>query len=230
MGLVKEGHGHKVLTDIAGVEDHCGDMDFKVAGTRHGIVAVQLDIKIDGLTLEVIKETLVRAKEARLSILDKMAATLGEPRNHLSAYAPKIKCFKIDPDKIGALIGPGGKNIRKLSRDNNVIIDISDETETVFIVAQNVEDLERATRQVTALIREVEVGDIYEDAKVERIVNFGAFCEFAPGKSGLVHVSEISNDYIKDVTSVLKEGDTVKVKVIGIDNQGRVNLSIKQAL
>jgi len=229
MGLVQEGHNHKILTDIAGIEDHSGDMDFKVAGTRNGIVAIQLDIKIEGITFEIIKETLERAKAGRLHILDKMEMALKEPRKHLSKYAPKIKTFKIDPDKIGTLIGPGGKNIRKLSKNNNVTIDINDETETVFVVAQNEEDLERATRQIMGLIRETEVGDVYEDAVVERIVNFGAFCEFAPGKSGLVHVSEISNDYIKDVTSVIKEGDKVKVKVISIDNMGRVNLSIKQA-
>jgi len=229
MGLVQEGKNHKILTDIAGIEDHSGDMDFKVAGTRNGIVAIQLDIKIEGITFEIIKETLERAKAGRLHILGKMEMALKEPRKHLSKYAPKIKSFKIDPDKIGALIGPGGKNIRKLSKNNNVTIDINDETETVFVVAQSEEDLERATRQIMGLIRETEVGDVYEDALVERIVNFGAFCEFAPGKSGLVHVSEISNDYVKDVTSVLKEGDKVKVKVISIDNMGRVNLSIKQA-
>jgi polyribonucleotide nucleotidyltransferase len=228
MGLVKEGDKHKILTDIAGIEDHSGDMDFKVAGTKNGIVAVQLDIKIDGLDFALIKETLQRAKEGRLFILDKMNAAMPQARTHLSKYAPKMKTFKIDPDKIGMLIGPGGKNIRRLSSDNNVTIDISDETETVFIVAQNDEDLERATSQVMGIIRDTEVGDIY-DAVVARIVNFGAFCEFAPGKSGLVHVSEIADGYVKDVTSVLKEGDRVKVKVIGIDNQGRINLSIKQA-
>jgi len=230
MGLVKEGDKHVVLTDIAGIEDHSGDMDFKVAGTRNGVVAVQLDIKIGGLSLDIIKETLTRANEARIQILDKMDAAIDAARQKLSVHAPKIKTLKIAPDKIGALIGPGGKNIRKLSRDNNVNIDINDETETVFVIAQKEEDLERAARQIVGLIRDVEVGDIYEDAVVERIVNFGAFCEIAPGKSGLVHVSEIANDYVKDVTSVLKEGDRVKVKVIAIDNQGRINLSIKQAL
>ena len=229
MGLVQEGHKHKILTDIAGIEDHSGDMDFKVAGTCDGIVAVQLDIKIEGLTFEIIKETLGRAQEGRMHILGKMDAVLKEPRKNLSRYAPKIKTFKIDPDKIGALIGPGGKNIRKLSKDNNVTIDINDETETVFIVAQDEADLERAYRQAMGLVRETEVGDIYEDAVVERIVNFGAFCEFAPGKSGLVHVSEISDGYLKDVRDALKEGDKVKVKVVSIDNMGRVNLSIKQA-
>ncbi|MCP4653005.1 MAG: polyribonucleotide nucleotidyltransferase [Candidatus Omnitrophica bacterium] len=228
MGLFCQKDEFKVLTDIAGVEDHCGDMDFKVAGTKQGIVAVQLDIKIDGITYEMIEETLACAKKARLSILDKMTEAISKPNEKLSLYAPKIKSFKIDPDKIGAVIGPGGKNIRRLSSENNVNIDIDDEAEKVFVVAQTDEDLERATKQILTLIRDIEVGDVYE-AKVARIANFGAFCEIAPGKSGLVHVSEISDEYVKDVTSVLKEGDDVTVKVIGIDNQGRINLSIKQA-
>jgi polyribonucleotide nucleotidyltransferase len=227
LGLVKENDNYKILSDIAGIEDHYGDMDFKVAGTEKGINAVQLDIKIGGLTYKIIEEALERAKEGRLFILDKMKESLSLPREALSKYAPKIRSFKIASEKIGSVIGPGGRMIRRLTRENNVNIDIDDETSTVSVVAETEEDLERAIAQITNLTRDAEVGDIY-DAKVEKIVNFGAFCEIAPGKSGLVRIGEISDTYVKEVTDVLKEGDTVKVKVIGIDPQGRINLSIKQ--
>lgn len=228
LGLITEGEQYKVLTDIAGVEDHYGDMDFKVAGTKQGITAIQLDIKITGLTYKMLEEALSQAKEARLIILDKMIAALSSARQGVSKYAPKIQSFSIDPDKIGAIIGPGGKFIRRLSSEYNVTIDIDDETATVSVVAQNQDDLERAVKQVINMTKELEPGEIYE-GKVVRITNFGAFCEIIPGKQGLVHVSEISENYIKDVGDVLKEGDIVKVKIIGIDNQGRINLSIKQA-
>lgn len=229
MGLVTDGDDYRILTDIAGIEDHYGDMDFKIAGTKKGITAIQLDTKIAGISYKMIEDTFQQAKVARCFILDKMAAALASSRQGVSQYAPKIKTFEIDPDKIGAVIGPGGKMIRRLCRENNVNIDIDDDTSTVAVVAVNQEDLDRAVKQVLSLVREVEVGDVYTDAEVVRIVNFGAFCEIAPGKQGLVHVSEISDTFIKDVTSVLKEGDIVTVKVIGIDAQGRINLSIKQA-
>jgi polyribonucleotide nucleotidyltransferase len=228
LGLITEGEQYKVLTDIAGVEDHYGDMDFKVAGTKEGITAIQLDIKITGLTYKMLEEALAQAKEARLFILDKMVASLSSAREGVSKYAPKIQSVKVDPDKIGSIIGPGGKFIRKLSSDYNVSIDIDDETATVSVVAEDQENLRRALQQIVNMTKEIEPGEIYE-AKVVRITNFGAFCEIIPGKQGLVHVSEISENYIKDVSEVLKEGDIVKVKIIGIDNQGRINLSIKQA-
>ncbi len=228
MGMVTGGDKYKILTDIAGAEDHFGDMDFKVAGTKNGINAIQLDTKIDGLTLEMIKETLERAKEARLHILDKMKEAIAVPRENLSEYAPKIRSFDIDPDKIGAVIGPGGKTIKRIQRENNVNVDIDDETNVVSVSANTLEELERAVKQITNLIKDVEVGEIY-DVTVEKIVNFGAFCEIAPGKSGLIHVSELSDDFVKDVSEFLKVGDVITAKVIGIDPQGKIKLSLKQA-
>ncbi|MFA5337193.1 MAG: polyribonucleotide nucleotidyltransferase [Candidatus Omnitrophota bacterium] len=228
LGLITEGEEYKILTDIAGVEDHYGDMDFKVAGTKNGITAIQLDIKIGGLTYKMIEEALAQSKEARLFILEKMNASLSLPREIVSKYAPKIKSFKIDPDRIGAVIGPGGKFIRRLTSEYNVTIDIDDETATVSVVAMDLDNLERAAKQIQNMVKDIEVGEIFE-GKVTRIANFGAFCEIVPGKQGLVHVSEISDSYVKDVNEVLKEGDVVKVKIIGIDSQGRINLSIKQA-
>jgi polyribonucleotide nucleotidyltransferase len=228
LGLVSDGDKYKILTDIAGVEDHCGDMDFKVAGTKNGITAIQLDIKINGLTFKIIEDGLQRAKEARMYILEKMKEALSLPRETISQYAPKIRSIKIDIERIGSVIGPGGKFIRKILRDYNVNIDIDDETGMVSIVAEDEASLEKAAAQVTALARDIEPGDIY-DAKVVKLMNFGAFCEIVPGKQGLVHVSEIADTYVKDVTQYLKEGDIVKVKVTGIDAQGKISLSIKQA-
>jgi len=227
MGLITKDKSYKILTDIAGAEDHYGDMDFKVAGTKDGITAIQLDTKIDGLTFEIIEETLKRAKEARLFILGKMKEALNSPRRELSEYAPKIKSFAVNPDKIGAIIGPGGKVIKRIQRENNVTIDIDDETSVVSVAAQTVEDLERAVKLIDSLVKDIEVGEIYE-VKVEKIVNFGAFCEIAPGKSGLVHVSEIAEGFVKEVSDHLKIGDVIKAKVIGIDPQGKIKLSLKQ--
>jgi polyribonucleotide nucleotidyltransferase len=226
---VSEEENYRILTDIAGVEDHYGDMDFKIAGTKDGITAIQLDIKIGGLEYKVIEEALIQAKEARLLILEKMDKALSQPREVVSKYAPKIKSFKIDPDRIGDVIGPGGKLIRRLTRENNVTIDIDDETNMVSVVAEAQDDLDRTVKIIINLTKDIEVGEVYEEAKVTRIVNFGAFCEIVPGKQGLVHVSELSDEFVKDVRDFLKEGDKVKVKVISIDNQGRINLSIKQA-
>ncbi len=228
VGLITEGDKYKILTDIAGIEDHHGHMDFKIAGTKNGITAVQLDTKIDGLTYKIIEDTLKQAKLARLSILEKMKVAISAHRQALSEYAPKIKSFEINPEKIGALIGPGGKTIKQLQRENNVNIDIDDETSVVSVAAQTTQELERAVKQINNLVKDVEVGEIYE-VKVERIVNFGAFCEIAPGKSGLVHVSELSDGFVKEVTDVVKEGDIVQAKVIGVDPQGKIRLSLKQA-
>ena len=219
---------YKILTDIQGAEDHYGDMDFKVAGTKNGITAIQLDTKIDGLTFAVIEDTLSRAKEARLSILEKMNQALTDPRDTLSEYAPKIESFEVNPDKIGAIIGPGGKTIKRIQRENNVTVDIDDETSTVSVAAATTDDLNRVVKLINNLVKDVEIGEVYE-VKVEKIVNFGAFCEIAPGKSGLVHVSELSDGFVKEVTDVVKEGDIVTAKVIGIDPQGKIRLSIKQA-
>jgi len=228
IGLVMGEKKHKILTDIAGVEDHYGDMDFKVAGTSKGITAIQLDVKVEGIDYQIIDEALGRAKEVRLSILDTMNKALSLPREAVSEYAPKIRSIKIDPDKIGNVIGPGGKIIRRLSREYNVTIDIDDDMGVVSVVAETAEDLERASKQVINLTKDIEVGEIFE-GKITRLANFGAFAEIVPGKNGLIHVSEISDEYVKDVSEHLKEGDVVTVKVIGIDSQGRINLSIKQA-
>jgi polyribonucleotide nucleotidyltransferase len=228
IGLVTDADSYKILTDIAGVEDHYGDMDFKVTGTKNGITAIQLDIKIEGITFPIIEEVLRAAKEARTVILNKMQEAIALPRQSLSEYAPKIKLFEVPADKIGVIIGPGGKTIKAIQRQNNVTINIDDATSVVSVAAETDEGLQRAVNQINNLIREVEVGDIY-DAKVEKIVNFGAFCEIAPGKSGLLHVSEISDEFVKDVAEFLKEGDVIRVKVIGIDPQGKIRLSLKQA-
>ncbi len=228
MGLVSDGDSYKILTDIAGIEDHCGDMDFKVAGTKSGITAVQVDTKIDGLTIDIIKDVLAKAKDARFFILDKMNQTIAGSRQALSQYAPKIKTLEIDPDKIGMVIGPGGKNIRKMSRDYNVTVDIDDDRNTVSVVAETMEDLERAAAAIENITRDFEVGDIVE-GKVDKIMSYGAFCELSPSKSGLLHVSEITEGFVKDVGDHLKEGDTVKVKIIGKDQFGKLKLSLKQA-
>ncbi|MCM8786668.1 MAG: polyribonucleotide nucleotidyltransferase [Candidatus Omnitrophica bacterium] len=227
IGLVKDVDRYKILTDIAGIEDHYGDMDFKVSGTRNGITALQLDIKTDGLTYQIITEALMCAKEARLFILDKMEEAISQPRSSISPYAPKIKTLKIDLDKIGNVIGPGGKTIRQLIRDNNVSIDIDDLEGTVSVVAYNQEDLERATAQIVGLTRDIQVGDIY-DVKITKLTNFGAFCEIFPSKTGLIHISEISDKFVRDIRDFLNEGDIVKAKVISIDHQGKITLSIKQ--
>ncbi len=228
MGMISEGDTYKVLTDIAGIEDHCGDMDFKVAGTKEGITAIQVDTKIDGLAINIIKDTLTQARQARLFILEKMEQSIAGPRQALSEHAPKIKSIEIDPDKIGMVIGPGGKNIRKMSRDYNVTVDIDDDRNLVSVVAETNEDLERAVAAIENITREFEVGDIVE-AKVDKIMGYGAFCELSPSKSGLLHVSEVADGFVKEVGDHLKEGDAVKVKVIGKDQFGKLKLSLKQA-
>lgn len=228
MGLVKEGQNYKILTDIAGVEDHYGDMDFKIAGTKKGITAIQLDIKIESLNYEIIEEAFERGRQARMIILEKMDEVLSLPREIISQYAPKIKSFKIDPEKIGSVIGPGGKIIRRLSRENNVTIDIEDDGGVVSVGARTQADLDKVVNQIINLTKDIEVGEIYE-VKVVRLANFGAFCEILPGKQGLIHVSEVSDTFIKDVGEFLKEGDLVRAKVVNIDNQGKIALSIKRA-
>ena len=228
IGLIEGKDNYKILTDIAGSEDHYGDMDFKVAGTDKGITAIQVDVKNSGLTLAIISETLERAKTARLFILNKMKAVLSKSRDGVSAYAPRIKSFVVNPEKIGAVIGPGGKVIKKLSRDYNVDIDIDDETNRISVTASDEEGLAKAVNNILILTRDINVGDIYE-VKVVKLTNFGAFCELAPGKDGLLHVSELSNEFIKDIRDFLKEGDIIKVKVINVSTDGKISLSKKRA-
>jgi len=227
MGLVTDKDKFIVLTDIQGAEDHDGDMDFKVAGSRTGVTAIQLDTKIDGLTYPMIEETLANAKSARMKILDVINATLAAPKTDIADSAPRVAILPIKNEKIGELIGPGGKNIKAITAETNSQIDIDDSTNRVMIYASSKADLDRAVAIVKGFTLELEVGQIY-DAIVEKTTEYGAFCGVGP-KSGLCHVSELTNDYVKNVTDVVKEGDAVKVKVIGIDNMGRVKLSIKQA-
>ncbi|HNW39549.1 MAG TPA: polyribonucleotide nucleotidyltransferase [Candidatus Omnitrophota bacterium] len=227
LGLVKEGDKTAILTDIAGLEDHFGDMDFKVAGTRTGITAVQLDLKNAGISLDLLKECLAQSKEGRLFILDKMSAALNSPREELSSFAPRIDVLKINTEKIGELIGPGGKTIKAIIAATGASIDIKDDG-TVLVGSIDAAKSDAAIKMIKAITDEVEVGRIYI-GKVKRIMQFGAFVELAPRKEGLVHVSELSNTFVKKIDDVVKVGDEFKVKVIGIDELGRINLSKKQA-
>ncbi|HUB27589.1 MAG TPA: polyribonucleotide nucleotidyltransferase, partial [Tepidisphaeraceae bacterium] len=228
IGLVQENGKSVLLTDIIGEEDHFGDMDFKVCGTRQGITAIQLDIKIEGLDYKIIRDTLHRARDARLVILDKMQATLEGPRPEISKYAPRLLTVRIDPEKIGKLIGPGGKNIKKLQEDTGAQIDIEDDG-TVYVSAADQVSAEKARDLVEAMTAEVKVGKIYA-GKVVSIKEFGAFVEIAPETDGLCHVSELSDRYVERVEDYVKIGDEVRVKVILIDDQGRIKLSRKAAM
>ena len=228
IGLVQEGDKYELLTDILGEEDHFGDMDFKVCGTTEGVTAIQLDIKIEGLTHEIIRKTLHRARDARLRILEIMRKTLDAPRPTISKWAPRLLVVKIDPEKIGKLIGPGGKNIKALQEKTNTRIDIDDDG-TVYISSTDAAGAEKCRDIVDAMTASVQVGKIYTGTVVS-IKDFGAFVEIAPETDGLCHVSEISDGYVNRVEDVLKIGDEVKVKVILIDDQGRIKLSRKQAL
>jgi polyribonucleotide nucleotidyltransferase len=228
VGMVKEGNKVALLTDIIGEEDHFGDMDFKVCGTSEGVTAIQLDIKTEGITHDIIRETLHRAREARLVILQKMAETLAAPRPEISKWAPRLLTVKIDPQKIGKLIGPGGKTIKAIQEETGAQIDIEDDG-TVFISAVDGAAAEKCRDIVEAMTAEVKIGKIYT-GKIVSIKDFGAFVEIAPETDGLCHVSELSNHYVERVTDVVNVGDSVPVKVILIDDQGRIKLSRKEAL
>ncbi|NDY41908.1 polyribonucleotide nucleotidyltransferase [Dissulfurirhabdus thermomarina] len=228
MGLIKEGDDFIILTDILGDEDHLGDMDFKVAGTREGITALQMDIKVSGIDEAVLEKALAQAREARLHILDKMAAVIDKPRAQLSEYAPKITTIQINPDRIRDLIGPGGKTIRALTAECGVKIDVEDSGQ-VNIFAPNGEVARRAVERVKELTAEAEVGRVYTGT-VKKIMDFGAFVEILPGTDGLVHISQLARERVNAVSDVLKEGDTVEVKVLEIDKQGRIRLSRKAVL
>ncbi|MCM3237677.1 polyribonucleotide nucleotidyltransferase [Heyndrickxia oleronia] len=228
MGLVKSGEHYTILTDIQGMEDHLGDMDFKVAGTEKGVTALQMDIKIDGLSRQILEEALQQAKKGRMQILNHMMSTISNPRGELSAYAPKILTMTINPDKIRDVIGPSGKQINKIIEETGVKIDIEQDG-TIFISSTEEEMNKKAKKIIEDIVREVEIGQIYL-GKVKRIEKFGAFVEIFSGKDGLVHISEIAEERIKKVEDVLKIGDEILVKVLEIDNQGRVNLSRKAVL
>lgn len=228
MGLIKSDDKVAILTDIQGMEDHLGDMDFKVAGTEKGITAIQMDIKISGIDRPILEEALNRAKKGRLFILDKMNSTISTPRKELSPYAPRIFTMQVHPDKIRDIIGPGGKMINKIIDETGVKIDIDDDGK-VFIAAEEAEGGKKAMELINKVTKDVEVGELYM-GKVVRIVPFGAFVEILNGKEGLVHISNIAHERIKKVEDVLAVNDKVLVKVIDIDNQGRINLSRKAAL
>src|SRR3990167_7565285 len=228
MGLVKEKNRYSVLSDIAGVEDHLGDMDFKVTGTEQGVTAVQLDLKLkESLDIETLRKALEQAKQGRLFILKKMLSVIAAPKKDISTFAPRITTIKVDPDKIREIIGPGGKMIRKITADSGASIEVEDDG-TVRIASSNDESTQKAIQMITGITEDAEVGKVYK-AVVKRIMNFGAFCEILPGKEGLVHVSELSDTFVENVESVVKVGDEILVKVIEIDQQGRINLSKKQS-
>ncbi len=227
MGLITEIDKVAVLSDILGLEDHLGDMDFKVAGTRHGITAFQMDLKVEGITREIMSKALQQANEGRMYILDVMDKVLAQPREHMSPYAPRIEMMTIPIDKIRDVIGPGGKTIRKIITETGAKIDIDDDGRVV-IASSDEEACKKAREWIDYLTEEVEVGKLYK-GKVTRIVNFGAFVEILPGQEGLVHISELAERRVEHVTDVLKEEDEVEVKVIEIDDFGRINLSKRQA-
>ncbi|KFN44718.1 polyribonucleotide nucleotidyltransferase [Arenimonas oryziterrae] len=225
MGLIKEGSDFAVLSDILGDEDHLGDMDFKVAGSSNGISALQMDIKIDGITEEIMKVALAQAKEGRLHILGEMAKAITTPRAELSEFAPRLLTIKIHPDKIREVIGKGGATIQGITKETGTQIDIQDDG-TIVIASVNAAAAQAAKARIEQITSDVEPGRIYE-GKVAKIMDFGAFVTIAPGKDGLVHVSQISDERVEKVSDKLKEGDVVKVKVLEVDKQGRIRLSMK---
>ena len=228
MGLVKEGENFAVLTDILGDEDHLGDMDFKVAGTDKGVTALQMDIKIEGINEQIMEIALGQALEARLHILGQMNAVISEARAVTSADAPSMTTLKVDADKIRDIIGKGGVTIRAITEESGATVDIDDDG-TVRIFGQNQTARDRAVEMVMEITAEAEVGMVYEGT-VARIVDFGAFVTILQGKDGLVHISQIASERVEKVTDFLSEGQTVRVKVLDVDQRGRIKLSIKELL
>jgi polyribonucleotide nucleotidyltransferase len=227
LGLIKEKERSIILTDISGLEDHFGDMDFKVAGTKKGITAIQVDLKIRGISIEIVSEALTNARKARELVLEKMFKVISRPKETISEFAPRITTLKISPEKIGDLIGPGGKTIRKIIKTTGVTIDIEDDG-SVLVASNDVKASKRALEMIRGLTEDVELEKVYE-VTVKRIAPFGAFCEIFPGKEGLIHISELSNEFVREVSDVVSVGDRIKAKVINIDELGRINLSKKQA-
>jgi polyribonucleotide nucleotidyltransferase len=225
MGLIKEGNRFAVLSDILGDEDHLGDMDFKVAGTATGITALQMDIKITGITKEIMHAALTQAREGRLHILEKMRAAMETPRTGLSAWAPRMITFKIKPDKIRDVIGKGGAVIRALTEETGTTIDIQDDG-SVTIACVSAEGGEAARKRIEEITADVEVGKIY-DGTVLKLLDFGAIVSVLPGRDGLLHISQIANERVNAVADHLKEGQAVRVKVLEADEKGRLRLSMK---
>lgn len=228
MGLMKDGDKIVILSDIADAEDFAGDMDFKVAGTKNGITALQMDMKVHGLSVDVLAEALEKGKVGRTKILEHMISTIGEPRKDMSPYAPRVEAITINPDKIRDVIGKGGEMIQKITAETGTEIDIKDDG-TVMIASPDGPSIQRAIDWIKSLTAEPEVGKIYENCRVVSVLDFGAFVEIMPGKEGLVHVSEIKEERVEKVSDELKEGDMVTVKLVAIDDRGRLQLSMKQA-
>jgi len=228
MGLVKEGEEFIVLSDILGDEDHLGDMDFKVTGNEEGITAIQMDVKIAGIDREIMRKALGQAREGRLYILKYMNQVINAPRQDLSSYAPRIVTIQINPEKIGAVIGPGGKTIRGIQSETGARIDI-DDSGRVVIMTPDKDACDKAVAKIKGLTEEAEVGQVYL-SKIMRVMDFGAFAEILPGVEGLIHISQLDHTRVRKVTDVVKEGDEVLVKVIDIDKDGRIRLSRKAAL
>jgi polyribonucleotide nucleotidyltransferase len=226
MGLIKEGDAFAVLSDIVGDEDHLGDMDFKVAGSEQGITALQMDIKIDGITSEIMETALAQAKEGRMHILGEMNTSIATPREEMSEYAPRYVTMKINPEKIRDVIGKGGATIKSITEATGASIDIEDDG-SIKIAAVDAAAGKEARRMIDELTADIEVGKIYE-GKVAKIMDFGAFVTILPGKDGLVHISQISDERVEKVTDKLSEGDVIKVKVLELDRQGRIRLSMKE--
>lgn len=225
MGLVSDGNKYKILTDIQALEDFYGDMDFKVAGTDAGVTAIQLDVKIDGLTLKMVEEVFVKAKEARKFILEKMLEAMPKSREEISKYAPKVEVLKIPPKKIGEVIGTGGKTINRIIEETAAAVDIEDDG-TVRVTSSTDESLQKAVKWIKALTHEVRPGEVYE-GKVKRVMAFGAFVEILPGKEGLVHISQLAPYRVEDINKEVQVGQIMKVRVVEIDSQGRINLTRK---
>ncbi|MBW1902372.1 MAG: polyribonucleotide nucleotidyltransferase, partial [Deltaproteobacteria bacterium] len=228
MGLVADGSNVAVLTDIIGDEDHYGDMDFKVTGTRDGITALQMDIKIDGITREIMQQALEQAKAGRLHILDEMEVAISRPRSEISQYAPSISTIRIKPEKVRVLIGPGGKTIRGITSATEARIDVDDEG-TVNISSSDKSCVDEAIKMINEILQEAEVGKLYM-GKVVKIMDFGAFVEIFPGTDGLLHISQLEHERVNKVTDVVNEGDEVLVKVLEVDENGKIRLSRKAAL
>jgi polyribonucleotide nucleotidyltransferase len=225
MGLVLEGSRYQVLTDILGDEDHLGDMDFKVAGTRDGVTALQMDIKVEGVTPEIMRIALEQARAGRLHILDEMNKVIRAPREKMSEWAPSIITLKIDPEKIRDVIGKGGAVIRQITEETGTTIDIESDG-TVKIASVSGAAGREAQRRIELITADVEVGRVYE-GKVARLMDFGAFVTILPGRDGLVHISQISNERVERVSDKLREGDLIRVKVLEVDRQGRIRLSMR---
>jgi polyribonucleotide nucleotidyltransferase len=228
LGLIKEGNEFAILSDILGDEDHIGDMDFKVAGTRKGITGFQMDVKIKGVTSDILSKALYQAREGRMFILDKMEAGISQPRPDISLYAPRIQTIRIPQEKIKDVIGPGGKVIRGIVEQTGAKIDIEDSGE-IHVASANVDSLNKAIKLIQDLTRSAEPGEIYM-GKVKKITDFGAFVEILPGTDGLVHISQLDHSRVNNVRDILNEGDEVLVKVLDIDRNGKIRLSRKEAL